>query len=788
MDWADEVYLEAMSENSVRNSEAQEGKNCPFSPRLHQVLAVFSLVFSSCGEDRVADMFELDPGTPVVVIVIDTLRADHLSCYGYPLETSPFLDKFAARSFKFEANSTQCNATFPSMMSIFTGVYPKTHRNYLAVPIEGTTVESKGIVPAADRFGTQGYYTVAVTSHPTWASSRDQSAALWSGWDEISYLGEPIPLTDRPLFARHEFTNERLFDLLDDYDRKHASQPLFLWAHYFDPHTDFFGNLYDPPEETRNAYFDYHYRDVGVEGFADLLRPLDPEARNAWIQEHTPRELRKALKLATGRAGYDEEILSTDKGISDLFERLEISGLLDEAVIVVMSDHGENMEEHSETRQAHPFTHTRLYDGVVHTPLLIHLPGQMEGLEIASITQNIDVLPTLMELLDHPESGRIDGVSLVPLMRGTTENVHSTVFIESSWGREKSIRSDDLKLIDGWLPNEREVYDWRSDSGELENLSNSFSEEEPADLIEALEDFRPDVELHIRMVPMERPYLVEFRIEMEGVRIEGVEGVVDGSLSEAGESFAWGGTVGPEGVEITLHPKIYKSGHEVCWTFRHSERKDLHNAVWLGKTPVSKTPAVPLWQADEGVLPKDPKYTINEDLEANSTRIELDHVGAERIECEVRYRSPRHDKVIRIDQAQGFGERFPPREQFLRADAYDVDRSSLEIHFSEAEASPLYLLRIDGAWPEPSALMFNGHGVITDTLRFIFPSLPKDKRISPYLGATLPANVEIPPGTIVVWQESGLEGGEVDAGGISKELAKQLNSIGYLGDSSSQED
>ena len=131
----------------------------------------------SCFDNQPDDPFLLAPDTPVVLVLIDTLRADHLSCYGYPLETSPHLDELASRSFLFEANSTQCNATFPSITSVFTGVYPKTHRNYLAVPIKGMASESGPYPCASERFGERGYYTAAVTSHPSWGAERDLDAS-----------------------------------------------------------------------------------------------------------------------------------------------------------------------------------------------------------------------------------------------------------------------------------------------------------------------------------------------------------------------------------------------------------------------------------------------------------------------------------------------------------------------------------------------------------------------------------------------------------------------------------
>lgn len=746
------------------------------------VFAGLVLLLGACGGSESDDGYVLDAETPVIFIVIDTLRADHLSCYGYPLETSPLLDELASRSFLFESNSTQCNATFPSLTSIFTGVYPKTHRNYLAVPIEGTAVGSGGLRCAAEAFRDVGYYAAAATSHPSWGARRDRDATLWKGWNEISHLGDPIPIEDRPLFARAENTNERLFGLLDEYDRGHGEKPLFLWAHYFDPHTDLYGNLYDPPLEHANRYFDHHFDALGLSDFKELLRPLDPETRNEWIHKNAPKELRFRLKLAAGRAGYDAEIYSCDQQLQDLFDRLDESGAFDKAVLVIMSDHGENMDEHLEDRDAHPFTHKRLYDGVSHTPMLIHLPGQTEGRRISSITQNIDALPTVMELLGLPMLDQIEGKSLVPLMFGLADEVHESVFMESSQGREKAVRTDDLKLIDGWVPDEQEVYDWRGDPEELHNLVEQAQENAPVDLSQALEDFRPEVKLRIRCVPMKNPYGLEIQAQMPGVRFEEVEGVPASAISEDGSTFTWSGQIGPEGKEISLSPRTYRAAQEVHWRVRHSGRNDLPKAVRLGKTPVSHTPAIPLWNTRRDLVPENPAYTIVEDSNAGVARVELLHPGARHFEVEVRYAAPRFDKHFEVLRSEGFSERFPPNLQHHRSDAYGVESALLELQVSHAKALRYFLLRIDGNWPDPKLLSINGEGVDENLLHFMFPTLPMDKRIQPYMSAGPTEQTNLPPGSIVIWQESGGDGGEIDASHLSKELADQLNSIGYLGD------
>lgn len=742
-----------------------------------------SSLLPSCAEVEAADPFALEPGTPVVVVLIDTLRADRLSCYGYELETSPFLDELAARSYVFEANSTQCNSTFPSITSIFTGVYPKTHGNYLPVPIEGLATGGQNLLSGAQRFRAADYHTVAATSHPAWDAEPDQSAVLWRGWDQLSHIGEPIPIEERPLFARAEHTNERLFGLLDEYDRESTSYPLFLWAHYFDPHTDLWGNLYDPPEDLRNLYFDHHFEALGLEEYADVLRPMDPSARNEWIHYKGPKELKEELSLACGRAGYDAEIRSCDGGVRDLFLRLEESGVLEEAVIVIMSDHGENMEEYSDARQAHPFTHARLYDGVVHTPLIVHLPGQTRGARIGAITQNIDVLPTLLELTGQTLDAQLEGKSLVPLMRGTTDELHDLVFVESTVGRENAVRSEELKLIDGWLPNHQELYDWRNDPHELENLATGRLEERPAGLTTALEEFRPETSIGLRFAPMAEPYQIEIRAEMPGTRIDRVEGLPESTIhGEAHETFQWSGTIGPEGLEVSLFPQVFRGNQDVSWTLRHTGRDDLHEAVWFGRTPVSRTPVIPLWATAARYAPEEPAYVISEDLQAGTARVEVEQPGAGTIQCEVRYSLPRFDKTFVALESEGFAERFPPSPHVYRADAEAVGRASLELSLTAPKTPRHYLLRIDGAWAAPEELLINQRGVDTRILHLLIPGLPPDLRIQAYLNVSPPPLAELPPGTVAIWQSSG-GGGEIDGGSLSPGLARQLSAIGYLGES-----
>ena len=446
-----------------------------------RALLALACSMSACGGPQ--DPFEFEQGTPVVMIVIDTLRADHLSCYGYELETSPVLDAFAREAYFFESNSTQFNSTFPSLTSIFTGLYPKTHGNYLAVPVEGTANRSEGARCLAERFKDVDYQTVAVLSHPSWESV-DRDIALMRGWDRFSNIADPIPVAERPLFAHAEYTHERLWPLLDEAVAK--DDPLFLWVHYFDPHTDIAPTVYNAPPETRNLYLRHHLEQVGEPDFYDGLAPLEPAARTQWIRENAVGDQRMRVDLANGRALYDAEIRSCDAGIAKLFERLKSEGLYDEAIIVIMADHGENMEPASLGHGPINFTHNRLFESVSHTPLMIRLPGQKKGERISAITQNIDVAPTLLELLDMPPKPEVEGRSLVPLMRDPSAKLHERVFIESSKGKEKAVKTERHKLIDSDGNDEPLLFAWRDDPTESSDLKASADAELVAGLAQAI--------------------------------------------------------------------------------------------------------------------------------------------------------------------------------------------------------------------------------------------------------------------------------------------------------------
>ena len=142
-------------------------------------LLLASLGLGACRED--SDPERLPDGTPIVLVIVDTLSASHLATYGYPHETAPNFTAFAEQATLFENHTTQCNSTFPSIASVMTGLYPKTHKNLLPVPTAGTYQKARPGASLAERLRAAGYHTLAVASHPSWeAEPRDDEVR--SGW------------------------------------------------------------------------------------------------------------------------------------------------------------------------------------------------------------------------------------------------------------------------------------------------------------------------------------------------------------------------------------------------------------------------------------------------------------------------------------------------------------------------------------------------------------------------------------------------------------------------------
>jgi len=327
-------------------------------------------------------------GANVLVITLDTVRADRMGAYGYARPTTPNLDAFADRAVLFERAFATSSFTPPTHASILTGLYPAEH---------GLLHWNKSLadVPtAADAFAAAGYRTLAVTpletllkiglergfqatQSPAWGAGPGGQVII-AGADEIN--GAALPWLQRQ-----------------------RERPFFAWLHYYDAHRPY--GRQGPQWSGRFAEHDQP--EVG--------------ASEAWYQATTEKRERQGLDAQRARLiedHYDGGLCYLDDRVGRLLAQLEQAGLLENTVVAILADHGEVFSEHEPEWFAHdPY----LYDENVHIPCLLRLPGDVHaGLRVGDLVSQVDLLPTLLELTGvAPLAGQqFSGESLAPLLEG----------------------------------------------------------------------------------------------------------------------------------------------------------------------------------------------------------------------------------------------------------------------------------------------------------------------------------------------------------------------------------
>ena len=317
----------------------------------------------------------LGPPRHLILITVDTLRADHLGSWGYPRDTSPNLDTLLQSGIVFERAIAQWPKTGPSFASMFTSRYPYvsgiTHRAAVRLPEESLTLP--------EFFKEQGFVTLGVSSNGVLSSRLGWSA----GFDEyrMSWDGE---LSAEPEEYRRELFAGKVNEVGLAMVEHHLEDPiakgtrLFLWLHYSDPHAPYILPSDNNGEPEANPFLGDAY-DIQNET-VDLTG-----TRGRAIGDHR--------RLGYYIAQYDANIRVTDRYIRRALDRLEALGIRDEALIVFTSDHGESLGEHGSYFEHGPAP----YNTTVHVPLAFIPPGGTEGRRIAAPVEMVDLYPTLIE-------------------------------------------------------------------------------------------------------------------------------------------------------------------------------------------------------------------------------------------------------------------------------------------------------------------------------------------------------------------------------------------------------
>ena len=382
----------------------------------------------------------------VVVLLVDTLRADHLSLHGYGRPTSPVLERLARESIVFEHARSQAGCTFPSVASLLTSrpageIMAGIERHGMAVP------DAWPYLPAILRG--HGYATAAVSASiivRDTPSEINRQGGYGRGFDRFD---------EECLDRSASCVNARAIPLLDE-----LPEPFFLYLHYLDPHAP-----YRPPR--------WHPRRLAL-GRPDRswVRQGQPDRIFRKLYEGEPDIPFSRADLAHFVALYDEEVLFFDTRLGELLGELRGRGLLERTLLVLLSDHGEELLDHGH------FGHCRnlAYETLLRTPLVIRLPGGGSAGRLAGPVDNLDVVPTLLDYLGiDPGSAAFAGRTLRPWMEGGGPPAPRHHF--ALQGTVRSATDGRWKLLVDLASGEMSLYDLAADPGERRDRAERRPEE-----------------------------------------------------------------------------------------------------------------------------------------------------------------------------------------------------------------------------------------------------------------------------------------------------------------------
>lgn len=393
-------------------------------------ILVLSL-FGGIGCERPAAPTPSNTRSNVLLISIDTLRADRLGAYGYDVETSPNLDRLAKRSRVFERAYAQSHHTLVSHASLFTSLYPMSHR---ATPSRKLAASFRTL---AEVLRDNGYATAAFATNPGWFSV---DSGMAQGFDVFDSR-----------WRNAERNNALIFDWLED-----AREPWLLFAHYYDAHSDWG----DVPYETKPPHDRLLPADSG-----DGRHCLDGDCGTRFLQALNQVDQGPDRKLVEAISQqYDAGVAYVDDQVGRLLAEIDRRGLAERTIIVVTSDHGEEFAEHGR------FLHGQLYEEVARIPLLVALPTDTSTVRDDRVVGSIDVAPTIFDALGI-ESEPTDGISLLDESdRDADRLVFSTRFGGSGY-RDIFVRGTGLSARVSDRFSQTELFDTTADRGELIDIS-----------------------------------------------------------------------------------------------------------------------------------------------------------------------------------------------------------------------------------------------------------------------------------------------------------------------------
>ena len=455
----------------------------------HFVLAVLSIAALRVHDVYIFHDF-VNPAAQVVpsgkpdiyLITIDALRADEMSLYGYPRPTTPNLQQFADEAFIFDFFFANSNFTTSGTTSIETGKLPWTDRVFQLGGFLRGSAQSENLGALLRQ---QGYYTSVVSANP--AATPIQHRTL-NSYDAVEYLApkEAIPVFSRvtnlvglnclwtlqssllqSLISVRMYLNELVWNdtfpspAEQTFERSRnllanntSAQPRFLWTHIFPPHDPY---LVPPP-------------------YRGQFLPSSKLTRGYNFIDFSNVALPSGITTEDMRARYDEDIAYVDHAVGDFLRWLNETGRLNRSIVIISSDHGESFE-HGWYKHTGPY----LYNGLIRIPLLIHLPGQKQGSRISVPGEQVDLLPTIMDLVGGKAPAWSEGTSLLPALQNKplpqrplfSMNLETDSVFQPIKQGTVAVIDGDWKFIERLGTGNPSLYHYKTDPFEKEDVLSS---------------------------------------------------------------------------------------------------------------------------------------------------------------------------------------------------------------------------------------------------------------------------------------------------------------------------
>lgn len=409
------------------------------------------------------------PRPSLLFIVIDTVRADCLGCYGSEESRTPNIDRLARQSVLFEQCVTPEPLTRPAVCSMLTGLYPRSH----GVDTNTKTL-SEDFTTIAEVLRRRGYSTGAFVASTILSADygTDQGFDVYQEPPEPwSYVGSVFAVRRLHRLLRgdvgvqylKEYRADEMTRRATEWMRSRGTEPFFAFVHYYDAHT-----AYAPPEG---------YRLDVAEGLGDIGVPYE----NAYDRFVPGFEMPEDY-LRQEWLRYLGEIAYVDKCVGDLLAAFDTLEGLDDAVVALVADHGESFEH------GYYFDHAnQVYDTTVRVPLLVRQTSRLPSVRVSSQVRLIDLFPTLLSLLGAETEAGAQGENLTPLVEAAASgepDAHLPGFSQTDFSSSRpivpkerlSLRSPPWKYITSPVVGQPELYDLAADADEITNRADDLPE------------------------------------------------------------------------------------------------------------------------------------------------------------------------------------------------------------------------------------------------------------------------------------------------------------------------